>query len=236
MNAPSTANSGIESIDNDYASFQILLEPEKLELLRELAGKEVVGTGDLFKVADQGAFRFARALLGQEAFEKLKRLVSADFVPELYKAKEKAQSSLEPILASEKLRPLVLGYFEPDEQDGVSLAPLALDTITSVSVFPSWLISGSNVHPLLRLLLGTKDKLLLDSTLDWDDAYFIARTLLREVANDMDRVRSLIQPDKRNILDETAIEKIVENVGAMKADLDRAVDAVSKLLEEQKPH
>lgn len=227
-------NTGIDVIDKDYSDFVELMTEEHLAELQKLADEGAATTGDLFKIGTPGAFRLARSLVIDQNFEELKKLVSADSVKQLNDARERAKVELLPILEAPALKPLVLDLEDSKNDSDVSLAAAALDRVTTVSAFSSWVFEGESVFPAIRVLLGNRDKkLLLDSTMEWDDVLFIVRILISEVADDIERLRRTIAVEYRPTFGDDAEAAFEEKAKAIKRDLDRGLLELRQVLEAQ---
>ncbi len=95
------------------------------------------------------------------------------------------------------------------------LPPFKFNAVTSVASMPLWnQASEQAISPIVRLgMKGLDNKILLDSTIDWDDLSFLCNTIVRVLRDEFKRVLPFSKMVEVQIVEKDAI---AERLAAIK--------------------
>jgi len=133
-----------------------------------------------------------------EILHEAKRLVEKDFIGLLE-------------------HPTVLKILQEQNKEKKSPA-LNLNVISRVSAVPIWFGKPPMVPSVRIGLLDKRDKILLDTSLDWQDLAFLIRALTEILADQLDDGLSLF---KKKFLDLPFKEKLAEDIQGIEKQLER---------------
>jgi|GEM_PF-5898410 len=189
-------NTGIQKLDRDLETLLSLDDPEKLEEIRELNKKSNPTIGDILSVVDPEAIRLSAALLSDEIFEDLKSKIKSDSSDLLLKAKQFAKENLEELVNKDIIQD---DFFRNDEIDDFHPLSESLNIITSISGASNWIVQKNNLVPAIRCVFSNsrRKKVLLESTLDWEDILFITEGLLELLQDDIENASNFL--DKKTL-------------------------------------
>lgn len=217
-------NTGIQQLDRDLEALLSLDSPEKLEEIRNLKKKDNPTIGDILSVVDPRAIRVSAGLLSDEIFSDLKNKIKSDSKDEFVKAKKFTQEHLEELINSEIIQD---EFFREQEVDDFQPLSESLNIITSISGTSNWIIQKNNVIPAIRYIFSNskRKKVLLQSTLDWEDVLFTTEGLLDLLKDDIENTSNLLDQktlkklniDSDNLTDR--IENISKLLNSIKKDL-----------------
>lgn len=199
-NKPKVTRTGIQE---DLQAVITLAEGNGLERVKQLLADPSSSRDELRDVLPKGFLRTAfllmhpglKSFLGdlpseiRPFFDRAGHLVTSE-LPDLFDhpaAQTLLHEELEEAVKAKKR------FQETRQKEGTAGLSPALHTIASISAMPMWIGSSPNLIPALRVGFSDHDnKLLLDSTLDWDDALFLVASIIDAVERQMDKGRALM--------------------------------------------
>jgi len=216
--------SGFEDFDRDYPRLLEFLESDSPEELSRLSQAESLNMGDVFNLVDARVLSLARMIQDEPGFEFLVQNLSQEATEHLAEHRDKVVAVFRPLFESDafKAASAAIASTQTPANERPGLAFKAMRPVTRLSAMSNWLVIEDKIQPAIRVQMGHESELLLDTTLDWDDAVFLCAGVLDGLQKDLKRVKRLTKAeDRANFSDEitSRIEKRLDEIESSVSDI-----------------
>lgn len=190
-------NTGIEQLDQDLRAFFDQEKKGGLQKARELLENPDADHQKIFDLFDVNVLRVGLALVMEEQYQFLHKSVQETTRPLLETARKMAQKYLSGLTTY----PAIIERIKQATQDMLKKRPAPramLNTIRSMTHMDSLVpIETERLYPIFRIGLGDESgKLLLDTTMGWDDLLFVVSGFLEILSDSMEKWKPVIKNGK----------------------------------------
>jgi hypothetical protein len=219
MSPEMTAQTGFKNLDADLQTVFDLEKAGRLAAIVRDAANSNLTSEEFSRLVPDGLLRIAFGFSNSEGYARLLPRVHEAARPTLERAKTLVERELKPLLSNH----LAKDRFEDLTKPAETLTGLAkeLRTIAAIQTLKEWSGSPPTLVPGVRLgFLDRNSRLLLDTTLSWDDLFFLIEGLLEVAFDAMDSGRALFQAGQLDF-DENDRRKFRERLNSLEASLNK---------------
>jgi hypothetical protein len=220
MSPDASTGTGSERLDQDLQTLFELDKAGRLAAVVKDAADPNLSPEDFAQLVPDSLLRIAFGLSDPEEYASLQSRVPDVARPDLERAKKLAETELKPLLshqhAPERIRNLL-------RKSAESLTGLAkeLRTITAIQSLKVWCGSPPELAPGVRLSFCDRtSRLLLDTTLGWDDLFFLISGLLEVAVDVLNSGRGLFEGGQLDF-DATNQRRVAERLESIEASLNK---------------
>jgi hypothetical protein len=160
-----------------------------------------VSVAELVNELGAGPFRVATAVENRVWIRLLTRANPKQLVPFMEETKDLTRRLFGPILDDQAKRAELEIALDDTETVEKPAFPEAFNVVSRISFASAWELGRGSVTPRLRVVFRSwEDRMLLDSTLDWDDIIYVAYRLV-DALRDNTANLELVAPKVRENLD-----------------------------------
>jgi len=221
MSPEITAQTGFENLDEDLQALFDLQETGRLGAIVGDASNSKLTSEEFSRLVPDSLLRVAFGFSRPDEYAKVHSGVPDSLRPILEKAKKLVETQLKPLLSNQlalkRVRELAREYGAP------SITGLAkeLRTIAGIQHLKVWAGQPPRLTPGVRIgFLNHGAQLILDTTLSWDDLFFVIGGLLKVASDAMDSGRALLQAGQLDF-DENDRRKFRERLNSIEASLNK---------------
>lgn len=204
---------GIEQLDVDIQKLFSLDNPDQIKQLDMQNERCETSLDDILSICGVSALRVASLLASDRNYKLLVKNCNKDSIETLGYAREFVQMHMQKIVSSSHVQQLLVSL------QGKTFSPFAdsLNTINRVSARSNWIVSDDEIIPAIRFVFSNNrsEKVLLQSTMDWDDDLFLSERLLAFLDDDMKMTHTILnkRSQKKIAIDQ---HDLLERVKAIK--------------------
>lgn len=198
----SEINTGFAQLDSDLTDLFAVLEGEVLPRIKDGLAKNTLTKAELGSLFPRGAFKLSVALSSAPNYALIVTGKSKQARGVIDNARDLVSKELKDLLthpiAVERLR----GLESEDAQDEKSPLGENLNSISRTEHAHMWFGTPEALVPAVRIgFISRSRRLLLDSTLQLDDLAFVAVTMVKILAEMMERAEKLARDKRINVGD-----------------------------------
>ena len=217
MSRERTVRTGSEILDEDLQTLFDLEMSGRLRNIVTQAGNSDLKAEEFVRLVPDSLLRIAFGLSDPEEYATLLSRVRAEARPDLERAKKLVEEEFKPLLSSHLAKERLENIRKPAE----TLSGLAkeLRIITAIQHLNVWAGQPPRLAPGVRIgFLNRAALLLLDTTLSWDDLFFVIGGLLEVASGAIDSGRALLHAGQLDF-DENDRRKFRERLNSIEASL-----------------
>jgi len=179
---------GIEQLDKDISILFELRDSGKLKEIQKIIEQPELTTEKVFSVIPKEVIRLAVLVSQETNYSQVLEKCSEDGKVQLEEARDLLRNYLSQLINDRTIvRKVIDKIIEKTQKDEGPF--LNLNSIISISSIPTLFpTDDGTLLPALRIgLEGKGGKVLLDTTLDWDDVLLVASGFLQALEKDFER-------------------------------------------------
>jgi len=217
-------NTGLDSLDEDLRNlFEIASDPKMIESIKQAIDNRDISAQEFVKIVPLALVRLT--LLTNDFFY---HAVKTRIKVEAHELVDKARHFIENNFPTIQTHPITQPFIEGAIQKyghGIEQKIFNVNTITQISSIISWFGKPPELIPTVRVsFLDERDRILLDSTMEWDDLIYMIEALTKIAQGLFECGRGLAE---MNLLKITNPEKMAGRINNIQGYLNQIKDLFS---------
>lgn len=237
-------DTGIKPLDDDLRKVFEVASPKKRQEIKSAIANYDLSTAQLFEIVPKAILRVAIGLRNPAMYQATRERVKEESRHYLEEARDLVEQHFVDILKHPAALSAAIDQ-ELEEEDQHSFSE-ALNAIANIRHVPLWMGQAPRMQPTSRVaFFGKGQKLLLDSTFDWEDYLYVATTLTGMLICEMESGRVLAELGQTELPYKTQMEDRIEKLekhlirirelgGAYGLNLDSEKPTIKKRLTKEK--
>lgn len=228
-------STGIIELDEDLQElFEVFSKSTKINAVKETISDSSLTAEQFIAVVPPCIVRLSSSLLNKEKYENLLKSLSENAVSTVEKAKFLVEKHFPNILKHPAIKSLLID----EDKESETLTRDAFNTIEDITWVRTWQKTRSGLLPTARLgFKNNRGKILLDSTVDWEELGNLIYQLMRVFAKLLEGAKVDIVPEQLDLSDR---DRLAREIRYMQELLDKitkfASDCEIKIEKKVKKH
>lgn len=194
---------GSIELDEDLqALFELLSESTKVNTVKEAISDSSLTFEQFIDVVSPDIVRLSSSLLTKEKYAKLLKSLPENAIATVKKAKSMIEKNFGDILNHPAIKSILRDGQRDEKSETETLTGDAFNTIEDITWVQTWRKTRSGLLPTARLgLQNNRGKILLDSTLDWEQLSYMIYRLMQVFSNLLENAKAAVELEQLDLSD-----------------------------------